>query len=688
MASGGEVQLGRWSGDTNNTHTIIVDGGTFDASAANPPRVGYDSRNGLLLVKSGTAKLPGVSTRYHKNHNMAPNHNGIGHEVFGMTGGTVEMGGDITTERGYPYLPQVWLGGGTLKSVADWATDYYQYATFETWGNTNGDGELTIDTNGKKIDYRSALQGNSKVVIEGNGTFNADYNILGGVSGHWTVKSSATLKNAAAFADGITLTEGASATIDIGPRTNYLSAAVVCLASSSPENNQFTQDNFGTSESVFPSLYVKDIQKLITLTSTPTYTGFRHEGEFYVPEAATYTFACTYDDKGWVYVDGAEICANSAWNNMGRGSVELSAGWHTLKIYCKDNGGGAGPTENTGASQDPKGWKAKGMAVGFHKGEISSTSAADYNPITTTAFEMRPVNTVRWTYKAIAGSGDVWTDGSYSFSMVTNTMQALHDTNWAPAKYGANSFSGWMYVEKEDAGEWTFDGVYDDSIIVQLDSNKVFENTSWNSAKTSKAEVSAGWHKFNVMFRDYGGGVSWSGVSNYGAALYVTRPTDAQKVPFDERNIRMTADPYGFIGGTVELGEASTLTNVADGPCEIVGTISGTGCVSGLYRLTGTWDIQVAAANRNVNTIEWKNPYSDTLADAKINVTLDNKAQSTTYYLGCAPMGLEKLSEEELEDRFTCTLDGEAYDGLKLAIKNGQLILTNVKPSGLLIIFQ
>ena len=212
---------------------------------------------------------------------------------------------------------------------------------------------------------------------------------------------------------------------------------------------------------------------------------------------------------------------------MGRGSVELSAGWHTLKIYCKDNGGGAGPTENTGASQDPKGWKAKGMAVGFHKGEISSTSAADYNPITTTAFEMRPVNTVRWTYKAIAGSGDVWTDGSYSFSMVTNTMQALHDTNWAPAKYGANSFSGWMYVEKEDAGEWTFDGVYDDSIIVQLDSNKVFENTSWNSAKTSKAEVSAGWHKFNVMFRDYGGGVSWSGVSNYGAALYVTRPTDA-----------------------------------------------------------------------------------------------------------------------------------------------------------------
>ena len=38
------------------------------------------------------------------------------------------------------------------------------------------------------------------------------------------------------------------------------------------------------------------------------------------------------------------------------------------------------------------------------------------------------------------------------------------------------------------------------------------------------------------------------------------RPSDADWVIFDERAFPMTADPYGFIGGTLALGAGATLT--------------------------------------------------------------------------------------------------------------------------------
>ncbi|MGN0847497.1 MAG: hypothetical protein ACI4RA_08970, partial [Kiritimatiellia bacterium] len=155
MRPDAEIMLGQWSGTTNNLHRIVIDGGTLDASQGKVPYVGYDTRIAEFLVKSGTAKLSGVSTRYHKQHNMKPilvdytaRNSGVGYEVFGMSGGVVELGGNFTTERIYPYLPQIWLGGGTLKSMKDWSTDYYQYATFETWGDSRDETkkEFTLDT--------------------------------------------------------------------------------------------------------------------------------------------------------------------------------------------------------------------------------------------------------------------------------------------------------------------------------------------------------------------------------------------------------------------------------------------------------------------------------------------------------------------------------------------------------------
>lgn len=106
--------------------------------------------------------------------------------------------------------------------------------------------------------------------------------------------------------------------------------------------------------------------------------------------------------------------------------------------------------------------------------------------------------------------------------------------------------------------------------------------------------MTAGWHSFRVTVCDKIGGISWSAVAGYGAALYVKRPSDAAKVPFDERSVYMTAYPFGFIGGELAVGEGSTLANAsANGPAEIAGTLSGTGALTGPYRLHGTWNVSV-----------------------------------------------------------------------------------------------
>ena len=144
-------------------------------------------------------KVKGVSLRHHTQHNMTADSAGTGYEVFSMAGGVVELDGSFTTERFYPWTPQIWLGGGTLKSLSDWNTDFYQVATFEPWGDLSGVQTFTLDTVDKTVTYRSALQGNSNVRITGAGSFVADYNVQGGVNGHWTIENTGTanLKNAA-----------------------------------------------------------------------------------------------------------------------------------------------------------------------------------------------------------------------------------------------------------------------------------------------------------------------------------------------------------------------------------------------------------------------------------------------------------------------------------------------------------
>ena len=688
MAQDAEIQLGQWGVDANNLHRIIIDGGVLDASRAKEPFVGYDTRNAEFLVKAGTAKLPGVATRARNSSNMKPladevaytsPNPGCGYEVFGMSGGTVELGGDFRTERFYPYLPQLWLGGGTLRSMADWKTDFYQYVTFETWGDSRDATrkEFTLDTNGHTVTFRSAQQGNAKVKIVGSGGFIADDGVQGGVSGHWTIENTgeAKLKNAAAFADGLTLGDGVTATIDIGARTNYASLAVGCLADNGAGENAFTKEDFWQAAGVFPSLFVKDFQKLFLLGTTPFNTAFRQEAEFYVDEAGAYTFAVAYDDCGRVVIDGKLVAFNDDCGGVGVGTVQLARGWHRLNVTCMDAAGEAGPRS--------AGW-AGNLAVGWRKGETSSTAAQDYNPIGSRTMKMRPVPTVRWNRRYIGGSvpEDWESNDSYTFSMVTNSMQAIHatdrDSDWQLTREALNSYTGWTYVEPGESGEWQVEGLFDDRLGLQIDGQPVFANSVWNESKAATVAVSPGWHKFKVTVVDCGGGWSWSGKEGYGAALYVKRPCDDVKVPFDERNIRMSAEPYGFIGGALNVGAGATLVNASDTPCEITGTVNGTGALSGRFALTGTWNVTMEDGE-NLRSVTWTDGID--LSHARLNVDIRGTApRKTRYDLGPAT-GLDGLS-----DRLTVTLDGAECPNLFTVIQRaGRAVLKLNRPFGLII---
>lgn len=691
----GEVILGLWSGETNNFHRLVVSGGELDASRVTT-RIGHDGHAAELLVDAGRVSLTNLLLRGKAQHNMGflePKENserpiGYSYEILGLRGGTVELSGDIQTARTYAEVPQLWLGGGTLLSQTDWATAKGQSAIFESWGDLNATNTVfTLDTNGKTVSFRAPLQGAAPVRIVGTGRFVADDGVQGGVSGPWRVENAggADLRNAAAFAGGLSLAPGTTATIDIGARTNYVSLAV-CVGQSASQN-KFSRDNFWNVARVFPAFFTKDIQKLFSGAWMTDYMAYRTEGTFHVPEAAVYSFGVSFDDRADVALDGEETptARNASWGSVGTGEKELAAGWHTFRVSGMNDKGGIGPSAAD--------WQEAGLSVGYRVGSSgASTAAADYRAFSSRNLRMRPANTVRWSTryvgKGAANSSDWLTSGRYDFSVVTNSMQAIHDTAWARGHERVNVFSGWTYVEPEQAGDWMFSGVYDDGICVYFDGRGVLTNQIWNTVATATASVAAGWHSFRVVVRDFGGGISWNGVEDYGCALKVKRPGDGDYVPFDERALAMSAAPYGFVGGTLEIGAGATLTNASDTPCEVTGTLAGSGTLAGPCRLTGTWTVSIPDGRR-MEAVTWgEGADSSALAGLKkIHVVLGSRPTRRRYVLGPA-LGLEGLSQEELDAKVTAELNGEPCDLLSLRVVNGKAVLFNSKPDGLAVIFR
>ena len=213
------------------------------------------------------------------------------------------------------------------------------------------------------------------------------------------------------------------------------------------------------------------------------------------------------------------------------------------------------------------------------------------------------------------------------------------------------------------------------------------ETVHHSNPSTGTRSLPEGWHAFRIRTADFNTtGGAWQGRP----ALSFTSPVSAGALPFDERNLRIVAHPYGFIGGELALGEGSVLTNTADTPCRVVGRVVGTGTLSGPFTLDGAvLEAACTARDREAGCISFDHPEAKALEKVgKIRAAFDSVPLLLTYSLGIPALGLETLDPEALQDRLECVISGQEVAGrMRLLVdEGGSLILRNLKPQGTQII--
>lgn len=119
-------------------------------------------------------------------------------------------------------------------------------------------------------------------------------------------------------------------------------------------------------------------------------------------------------------------------------------------------------------------------------------------------------------------------------------------------------FSGFFHVAEEEAGDWSFKGIYDDGIALWIDREKVFQTDNWQDEKTASVNLSEGWHLFEVRAYDASGG--WG----HNNALRAQKPGASQYLHFHEQNFNM--DWRGSEADTSRpLSDVKIKLTVADG---------------------------------------------------------------------------------------------------------------------------
>ena len=231
------------------------------------------------------------------------------------------------------------------------------------------------------------------MLVKGNGNFNAWSRMTGGLSGHWRIENTGNndLRNAAAFAGGLSLAPNTHALVRIRDPRRYVSM------------DFHASDGNGDRQRMFRENYVygwfggKMHDALVwDLRMNQTVIGF--SGFFEVMDPGVYTFAMTYDNSIWFWIDGELIAHSPRWNTVGSKSVTLSKGVHTFRIAAFNGDQGAGP--NIPA------WISAGISIGYCRASVSGTPAPNtLIPFDTDSpdFRMWPSATV-W-HSRIANTG-------------------------------------------------------------------------------------------------------------------------------------------------------------------------------------------------------------------------------------------------------------------------------------------
>ncbi len=622
---------------------------------------------------------------------------------------TLNAGG-ITTSWRMPHRPQFTIVDGTLKAGANFAVG--QPGMSANFGTPVHEGHVVVDLNGHTINWQTGLTGASDVTIRGAGAFTGGRPGIQGIpTGKWTVESTGdvSLRNAAGFAGGLELKEGANVTLDIAGES-----MVEFLVWSWHDNAwdrmrplmtadaiSFNAPHVSTSLAYFnrPKTAIVDTKKNKT-----NGTGFNALGEFYVSaeEAGTWTFYNKSSTHNGLIVDKTEL-SNPGPGGEKTSTIELTEGWHKFMVsfYTGSNNEVVGPV-----SGDMSFKYKNPVYTEYRKFDTTMLPMRMRSePQARTTARIRKIKTYGDSTARFLGiQSHEWTTDISVWTLVEQLHTKYSNGEDAPMGGCSALIDGYFYVSREKSGTWNFQGKYDDCIALDVDGRRVFSVTGC-AQSGGDAVLKAGWHKFEIRLADNTekgtkntgtGGLLTDSHGNVTALEFAINGVTSYE-SFDERYV-----PIAYQSGDAQkiekpglsaettVAKDATLTNDTDagGYCPINGTLAGEGTLAGPFRFAGDkncWKVEGIYNRKALKKIAFENADDKTLAGLKrVEAVFDREPALYRYPL--APALGADVSAIEL----VCfDADGNDWtDKMSLVVDAGQLYLRNARPAGLTLIFR
>ncbi|MBR4170499.1 MAG: hypothetical protein IKR48_02475, partial [Kiritimatiellae bacterium] len=218
-----QVTIPKCYGTTNANEWITVDGGTLNADGIGIG-IGFRGPQSRFFLKNGTVNAKGFYFQAFRAKGAGVSGGGLcigGTNTFRfvMSGGTLNLGAWGFESRGREDNSEanVILSGGTLNAVEDFSIPYWNPTLFGTWRGGSPDG-FTLNTAGRTVTLRTALNGLGDVKLTGEGTVVGTNAMQGALGGRWTVDGGMTadLRGAASLLGGLSAGTNANVTLDVG----------------------------------------------------------------------------------------------------------------------------------------------------------------------------------------------------------------------------------------------------------------------------------------------------------------------------------------------------------------------------------------------------------------------------------------------------------------------------------------
>ena len=673
-----QVDLGSYN--TASPSSLIVDNGSL--TATDRILVGWETKHTHFQLHMGEVSVRDMSIAYGWKGG-AGYHNRFTQDAGSLT---ISNGGF----RGNPYgQAGAVLEGGSLKLASDSSNRAMMPVVF---GERAGK-SYAMDIEDHTVAWNTGLTGESAVTLNGSGTFTSGYqgNGLQGIPrGKWTVANTGTndLSGAAGFAGGLELAENVQATVDMSGKSLV---NMFCMTGASIDQSVAILPA-GRLTYYAPS----DLKLLHTYYSSeivPRGT-IQYRGRFYIEEEGVYTFAGGYDDSLRLAIDGAQVLRTTSAGQLAAGTVTLTEGWHAFRIDACQTGGASGPVSGP--------WRENNMALGWMKGESTSTDVEGYARFDGEHFQMQPdAGTFRVRRSWRSGLNDNWqTNELWDEIILTDNITDVNQnkpSSETPQNYATTRFDGWFYVNANQVGSWHFWKCYNGQMDLTIDGTRIGFNGTGTQIYASMITLAEGWHRFETRFYNTStsnwGAAPYGNHYNYGGLSVEIKGNGKWLQFFNPGNFQFRADDPANdtlapgLAGVTTLGAGSVLTNTAaDGVCPIFGSLAGAGTLSGAFAFAGEsneWQVSGSGAVRALEgAVKFVNAPADALAGLKkVSVRFTDVDSRGFYTIGEA-RGAD-VSAIELDVRNAAGVPQEGWklvqgaDGLRIANRHreGTLLL-------------